>query len=399
MAVAYQDGDIVTIQIDDWNPQQIATYPIHARVLASSADGRTLAAGDTKGDVALFVFDTLRLMHRISVIEEAVTGIIFASNSLRFYDIRGRSCNIWEPSVLVRKGSVDDSSSDPEETTSAVAEHFEQPVTHLFDDDRAITAMTPAGDEKFLFCGREDGSVTVHFATTGEQALELRLHAVDIRRLEWHPRTGLFVSVDTSRRCIGTRLSPPSPGKSGWRRLEQVFSFKTAGGVVQTVIRPDGLAVLISADCGEDLWQDQNVLTSKYSVGKSRWILHPTDTSRLLLFDGEKVHLHRWAGLERESHEAGISLTLPSQIVQVVQRPLRNNWLSRVGTGVLVQAVQFQNQSTVGFLTLNVDHIQPRQPLLLYHAQSGISPMESRKSWQCHARASYSGVAADGSVL
>jgi hypothetical protein len=312
MAVAYQDGDIVTIQIDDWNPQQIATYHIHARVLASSADGRTLAAGDTKGDVALFVFDTLRLMHRISVIEEAVTGIIFASNSLRFYDIRGRSCNIWEPSVLVRKGSVDDNSSDPEETMSAAAEHFEQPVTHLFDDDRAITAMTPAGDEKFLFCGREDGSVTVHDVTTGKQVLELRLHAVDIRQIAWYAPTGLFVSVDTSRRCIGTRLSAPSLGAGGWRRLEQVFSFKAAGAVSQTLVRPDGLAVLVSTECGEDLWQDDKVVTSTHSLGKSRWTLHPTDTSRLLLFDGERVHLHCWTGLERESPELGISLSLPN---------------------------------------------------------------------------------------
>lgn len=359
LAVAYQDGDIVTYQVDDWKPQQIATYHIHTRLLATSADGRTLAAGDTKGDIALFVSDTLRLMHRISATEEAVKGIIFASNSLRFCDIRGRTCNIWEPSVLVREDSMDYGPSDPEETVSSTAGHFKpQPVTPLFDGDRTITAMTPGG-EKFLFCSREDGSVTVHDVTVGKQVFQLRPHAVDILQLEWHPSSGVLVSIDTSRRCIGTRLSPPSQGTTVWSRLEQVFNFRAAGRVVQALIRPDGLAVLVSTDCGEDLWQENEVSTSKHSLGKSRWLLHPTDTSRLLLFDTEKVDLYRWNGLERESVEAGISLSLPSQIVQSVERPLQNNWEPRSNTGILVQTLPFQNQSGVGFLTLNTHNIQP----------------------------------------
>ncbi|OIW32627.1 hypothetical protein CONLIGDRAFT_699459 [Coniochaeta ligniaria NRRL 30616] len=340
MAVAYQSGDIVTIQIDDWSSQQIATYHLHARVLASSADGRTLAAGDNEG-------------------EEAVTGIIFASNSLRFYDVRGRSCNIWEPSVLVRKGSVDDNSSDPEENMSAVPEHYEQPVTHLFDDDRAITAMIPAGDEKYLFCAREDGSVTIHDVTTGLLAIELRLHAVDIRHLAWQPRTGLLVSVDTSRRCVGTRLSPAGRDGSGWRRLEQAFSFRASGGVTRALVRPDGLAVLISTEGGEDLWQDNKVVTSKHSMGQSRWMLHPTDQPRLLLCDNDRIHIYRWTGLERETSEAGISLVLPPQIADLVQKPFGNKWLSRADTSVLAQTVRLQSQSGIGFLTLNVDHMQP----------------------------------------
>lgn len=41
MAVSYQDGDIVTIQIDRWNTHQRNVYHLHAGILASSPDGRT----------------------------------------------------------------------------------------------------------------------------------------------------------------------------------------------------------------------------------------------------------------------------------------------------------------------------------------------------------------------
>lgn len=42
-----------------------------------------------------------------------------------------------------------------------------------FDESNAITVITPVGDDKLVFCGREDGTVPVHEIKTGKQVTEL----------------------------------------------------------------------------------------------------------------------------------------------------------------------------------------------------------------------------------
>lgn len=350
MAVSYQDGDIVTIQIDRWDTQQRNVYNLYAGVLASSPDGRTLAAGDNEGGVSLFAFDTLRLMHRIAILDEIVTGIIFASNSLGFYDIRGESCNIWEPSVLVRKNSVDDNSSEFEEPVVPPRDIF---ITRPFDDTKAITVITSADDVHFVFCGREDGSVTVHDVNNGNKVLELQIHSVDIRHLEWHPRAKILLSSDTSGRCIATRLlAPPT---DAWGRSSQVFEHRATAAVLQAMMRPDGRAILFSTQNGEDLWENNEFTGSRYSIGMARWALHPTDDAYLFLVDSNKVHLYRWDGLKRETRGPGVLFKLPSIVADSI--PV-NDWSYRLGTNLLVQMIQISARSGTAILMLDPSQIQ-----------------------------------------
>lgn len=293
IALSYQDGDIVTAEIDGWNTFQVKSTNLYASVPASSPDGRTLAAADNEGGICLFTFDTLRLIRRIKALEEVAIAIVFSSSSLRFYDIRGKNCNVWEPPELVRKSGVDDSSSDPDEMTAAPVQSIDKYYTPPFDDTQDITVMTPLDDGRFMFCGRENGSVTIHDTSSEKRMLELQLHSTDLRHLAWQPREKVLLSIDTSGRCIGTQLSV-----SPWRKLEQKLYHCASGAVNQAVLRPEGLAILLSTQTGEELWEDGKVSISRYSAQADRWMLHPTDEKRLLLFQGDKVHLYKWSGLE-----------------------------------------------------------------------------------------------------
>lgn len=350
MAVSYQDGDIVTIQIDRWNTQQRNVYNLYAGVLASSPDGRTLAAGDNEGGISLFAFETLRLMHRIAVLEEIVTKIIFASNSLRFYDIRGESCNIWEPSVLIRKNSVDDTSSEFEEPPVSAPDVF---VTRPFDDTKAITVIVQAGDVHFVFCGREDGSVTIHDLDNGNKVLELQIHSVDISHLGWHPRVKILLSSDISGRCIATHLSAPPTDK--WGRLGQLFDHRATAAVLQAMMRPDGRAILLSTHDGEDLWENKKFTASRHSLGTARWTLHPTDDAHIFLTDSNKITLYRWDGLKKETKGPGVLFKLPSDISNLT---LMNDWSYRLGVNLFVQMIQMSAQSGTAILTLDPSQIQ-----------------------------------------
>ncbi|KAI3557874.1 hypothetical protein CABS03_10835 [Colletotrichum abscissum] len=236
MAVAYQDGDIIVIHFDEDRWYQVGSVSLHSRVLASSPDGMILAAGDTEGGVSLFNFDSLQLLHRLELLEETVVGIIFSSNTLRLYDVRGRSCNVWEPSVLLRQNATDDTSSDqdgiPDES------NLQRSVTRPFDEAKFVTVLTSMGDDKHVFCGREDGSVSVHDVKDGQKIVEFKHHSASIRVVEWNPKVNLLR--------------------------------------------------------GEELWQNKTppepFSPSQLSTESGQWMQHPTDKSPLLLLE-QSTHL------------------------------------------------------------------------------------------------------------
>ena len=83
-------------------------------ILSVSPDGTILATADFAGIITLFDFETLRLLYKVTSLEISVRCLVFSDLGIRFYDVRGDRCNVWEPSVLVRRtnNTGDDSSLD-----------------------------------------------------------------------------------------------------------------------------------------------------------------------------------------------------------------------------------------------------------------------------------------------
>ncbi|AEO61999.1 hypothetical protein MYCTH_2312871 [Thermothelomyces thermophilus ATCC 42464] len=377
MAVAYQDGDLVTL--DPWTLQQKHAYHLNAHMLAASPDGHTLAAGDSECVISLFAFDGLRLLCRIHSLEERIMGIVFASNSLRLFDLRGNNCNVWEPAVLIKKNLADDSSSEE-------ADDYLMPASNLictrtFEGSKAITVMTQAGDSNFVFCGREEGSITVHDVSSGKVCAEFQFHArmVDVRHLEWNAQKQVLFSVDASRRCVVTRVSLPTSAtattavqkqqqQAQLRSVEHILDFRASDTVVQALISPDASAFLVVTASGEELHlpgEASCTIQSANSSNKARWLRHPTDPERLLLFqnDSAVLHIFRWKDLTRETPEQGISVVLPPELASAPSA-LTNDWHFRPGSSILAQAVPLprlssssSSSSNTGFLTLDLSQL------------------------------------------
>jgi WD40 repeat protein len=373
MAVAYQDGDLVTL--DPWTLQQKHAYHLNAHTLAASPDGHTLAAGDSECVISLFAFDGLRLLCRIESLEERIMGLVFASNSLRLFDLRGNTCNVWEPAALIKKNLADDSSSEE-------ADDYLMPASNLssfrsFEGERAITVMTQAGDSNFVFCGREEGSITVHDISSGRVCGELKFHAqmVDIRHLEWNTQSKVLFSVDASRRCIATRLTLPASTavttaaqkqqqQLQLQQFEHILDVRASDTVVQALISPDGTSFLVSTQTGEELHVPGEELytttQSTHSQGKARWLPHPTNPEQLLLFsnDSSALHIFSWKDLERETPTQGIAITLPPSLgLAATAITLSDEWHSRPNLATLVQTMAMPNSSKTGFLTLDLSTI------------------------------------------
>ncbi|KAK4236050.1 hypothetical protein C8A03DRAFT_36078 [Achaetomium macrosporum] len=370
MAVAYQDGDLVTL--DPWTLQQKHAYHLNAHTLAASPDGHTLAAGDSECVISLFAFDGLRLICRIQSLEERIMGIVFASNSLRFFDLRGNTCNVWEPAALIKKNLADDSSSEEADDYLMPASNLV--CTRTFEGSKVITVMTQAGDSNFVFCGREDGSITVHDINSGKICAELKFHArmVDILHLEWNAQGKVLFSVDASRRCIATRLALPTSAaattavqkqqqqQQQLQQFEHILDFRASDTVLQALISPDACTFLVSTQSGEELHAPGGAgctARSSHSRGKARWLQHPTDNSRLLLFqnDSDVLHIFRWTDLHRETPEQGISIELPPDLLSMPVT-LSDEWHSRAGLATLVQTIELPSNKT-GFLTLDLSKI------------------------------------------
>ncbi|KAK7967027.1 uncharacterized protein PG986_001304 [Apiospora aurea] len=294
-AATYQDGEVVTFST--LTLQQKDTHHLHCNILATSPDGRTLAAGDNDGVISLFNFENLRLIYRISSLDERINGIIFSSNSLRFFDIRGSSCNVWEPSVLIRRNFADDSSSEAEDQILPVQEAM---FTRHFENGTAITIIAQAGSSNYLFCGREDGSITYHDIRTGRRLERLQYHArlVAITQLDWHAKTQTLFSVDTSGRCIGTRFSASPSGQLQFK--SHIFDHRVGSTTQQALVNSDATAFFVSTSVGEEVWHSDTgiFVSSKHSKDGGQWLVHPTDSSKLVFVRDANMKLFSWAKLD-----------------------------------------------------------------------------------------------------
>ncbi|KAI0430593.1 hypothetical protein F5Y09DRAFT_307344 [Xylaria sp. FL1042] len=329
-AVLYQDGDLVTVELDHYDRAiQRDVYHIFARVLAASPDGATLAVGENSGTVSLFNFDTLQLIHRITY-DSIITNIVFSPSSLSFYDIRGRSCNIWEPPSLLRKDRRDDDSSQADESRH---EPRDFGTMRLAQDNRSITCMIQANDEPFMFCGRHDGSVTILDTNSGNVAMEIKEHKIGILHLAWNHKLKILYSVDIASRCIATRLSVSRAGH--WERVDQLFTHRVNAKVIQILAKQDELAVLISTESAQIVWEADIFTSSDISIDKTIWMLHPTDTNRLLLINENTIHPYYWRGLKKVDGVPIVQITSPLDVATSVGPS--SPWASRLGTGLLVQ--------------------------------------------------------------
>ncbi|KAK8058994.1 hypothetical protein PG994_009442 [Apiospora phragmitis] len=268
-AIIYQDGEVVTFST--LTLQQKDAHQLHCHILATSTDGRTLAAGGNDGAIWLFNFENLRLIYWISSLDERIIGIVLEA----------------EDQIL------------PVQETK---------FTRHFENGTAITIIAQASSSNYLFCGREDGSIAYHNMKTGRRFEAFQFHArfVAITQLEWHAKTQTLFSVDISGRCIGTLFSSSPSDQLQFK--SHIFNHRVESTAQQALVRTDATAFLVSTSVGEDVWRSDTGLftSSKHSKDGSQWLIHPTDSSKLILLRGADVKMFSWATLDVlvESYES-----------------------------------------------------------------------------------------------
>ncbi|KAL8787816.1 MAG: hypothetical protein Q9213_002003 [Squamulea squamosa] len=296
VAASYQDGDLVIF--DPWNQKQRAMVEANAHTLAVSSDGATLATGDGSGTIQIFDFETLRLLYRSTVNDFDVRAITFASNNVRFIDIRRDHCNVWEPPAIVRQTASGDGSS--EFYSEAVVGDADTVGPQPLDDSQAITAIASDGGD-YLFCGKESGSIVVYDTKTGRQRQELYRHAANaaILLLEWNHREAVLASIDRSSRIQVRNISSKSSDMrvAGLPLLDQSIG----QAIRQVLFHSSGTMLLVSTSMSDQVWKtDGHQLAAQSASGRRswQWIDCSSGTQGLLLIVDGQIKYFDWMTLE-----------------------------------------------------------------------------------------------------
>lgn len=313
LAISYKDREVVLC--NPWTQEQLEAchLPYSFDVMACTTDGRLLAGGAEDGTIHLLLFETLQPMYRIQPPHEFAifNGLCFSADNLRFFEIRGRSCNVWEPLVLVPKDRSDDSSSEPQSEEITLQEPGSA-YSYYLQWPQVISAVQ-AIHNGLCLVGRQDGTIDVCDGNTGDLVKKLQLHPSDnsaITHMDWDEINGILLSVDASGRCIATRLSFNLPAKDV--QHTRLSAVREPAVVRQAILSPGATSVLLRTD-----WKLKLVavtksaassLTAALNVSASFCTTHPSDPSLLIVIQRTRIHLLDWSTLKPRSPPSGIPI-------------------------------------------------------------------------------------------
>ena len=240
LAATYIDGDLALF--DPCELYLIAVVEADAQVLACSPDGRTLATGDSIGNIQLFEFETLRPMYRIRADEYQIKGLAFSDDGLRFCDVRGPQCNVWEPSILVRtQFDEKDGLSNQTPPRSKTVDIVNQ------ENVSEITTIVCHPTEQSVFCGNDSGEVLAFDTATAKQTQALWNHAksVPILALAWAPTSNLLISADAASRIKVCKLDFKS---QRWETTGPLLDTRLGHSINHLAINAQNDTVLVSSN-------------------------------------------------------------------------------------------------------------------------------------------------------
>lgn len=306
LAAAFNDGELVVFNIAKGVVQ--ATALANAHTMASSADGLTLACGNSAGTIQLFEFETLKLLYRIQSEEYGIKSLAFSVDGQRLIDVRGPHCRVWDPPVLVRD------EHDEENSDTLSVSTVPQDIT--LDDSKLsahITALASDESSNAVFCGQLDGSVCLFEAKTGHQVQVLShdTKGVSIISLIFDTQSGILCSVDSSSRVTAQKLLW---SQNAWSVAVTLLDHRVGVAVNQILSNAGCTLLLLSSAEADTLWsvepeRSKTITTITWEKRQRyRWTNHPSQPDKLFLVTDNVAHLYEWRTMTRLTTESGIQL-------------------------------------------------------------------------------------------
>ncbi|KAJ2902781.1 NACHT and WD domain-containing protein [Zalerion maritima] len=284
---------------------------VHAHTLSCSPDGRSLVTGSSSGTIEVYDFDgidgtKLTLIYRINAHEDGIRNISFINDGLRFIDVRGTQCRVWELEVLIRKETENTSDSGISSNVTSFP-----PKTVGMLQGRAlpdITAIAAHSSGKIAICGKSNGEVSLYLLADGKESQVLYAHSqgTAVVSVAIAEALGLIVTADDSGRIIAARWVAKNTLIA---ITETTMDERLDRSISKLIINPKNDRLLVCSKDLEQLWD----LSSGKSIESVSWneevrgtISHPTREDLFMTFGVDRARLFSW----NDFHE----LTGPDEI-------------------------------------------------------------------------------------
>lgn len=301
-------------QIFKWNPTDDTFDDVKGDIgiiphgLVCSPNGQVFITMDVGGSVKIYDYSSMSLIYMLSS-EDRINQICFGLDNVRFYDLRGSYCNIWEPNCLLRlaeaaseqtsdTSSISDDSfwSDTEDTLSTTISF---PASESRADNKpAITAVEPGQRyHEPIAHANEDGSVNVYDpARKRKHQIAKTRFSMAIECLAWSPKHDrLAYSLNNGATTVNSVSI--SNGAESPIPADAVYVEKKSpnhrGRTKQLLFDTTGSRLLIHGIKGSQVisMSDGAVLAevSLPDGQHARWRQHPSEPESLLCFLSAQV--------------------------------------------------------------------------------------------------------------
>ncbi|RMJ29028.1 WD40 [Aspergillus sp. HF37] len=286
IAASYLDGELVLL--DPFDDRVLASSRANCHTIAASPDGRLLAGGAGFGTIHIYEFDTLRLLYRVKSSSIYIKQLAFSKDGLHFLDIRASQCNVWEPAALVRD-LVSDASSESMSTSLVEAASTDTKIK--------ISAMAVHHQGPAVFCGKDDGSISLYDLRTAAHIRTLYRHDSQVRTVSLLPQREIIISVDASNGIYAWDLT-----RAEGRCMTDKMRFQSrldCGMAISQVLPGDtpGKFILSTRD-SDHLWnldgREEESRKYLHAVEGRQWIEHPQSPAHMICVEGTVARVYDW---------------------------------------------------------------------------------------------------------
>lgn len=304
-----------------WHPtnDQFRRSDVKATSVACSTNGRFFVTASKDGALRVWDFNHFTPIYQLFY-AASVTDLAVDQNESRIYDVRDRSCNIWQPNALLRLLEEDENETSSKETPSQDTLESEASVVNY----KPVTALALNSQDSGYAVGDDGGSIHI-FDCDGQKQHELPSQSMAIEELCWN-RGGEFVaSADLGRSVMVYQVM-----ESGRRRPKRpamtVLSVSEEDSVQQIFMDSNGSRLVLVTEHCLKIWSvDQRSLIATIPADCSyRWANSPTDPTIFLGFGPDHIKIMNWSqGLRLSDYE------LDKAAIVVAKTPSQRDTLHR----------------------------------------------------------------------
>ena len=298
-----------------WDPLEESSQEVDAAAstITCNADGDLIASSDANGTIKVWKINDFVLIYQLRY-EYPVTSLAFGPDNRRIYDLRGASCNVWEPNTLIRLSDLERSGSETASDYASIAVSVTMSETEV-DVKEPVTAIATGSSNRTFITGNSEGRVfSAQASRKGQTELWTSPTFMPIEHL-FLSTDGKHVAIhDLGGKIVVEALELSKPTLVSSKSLFSVMMQAQDELIQQVLLSPNSDYLLVTGPTSAQLFsvgqgaRIQDWRSADPNVA-FKWVEHPLQTDQLLAIGADCIVVYDWSSLREV---ARIELDLPS---------------------------------------------------------------------------------------